>query len=259
MIKHKVFISDKSKSWVCFIHGAGGSSSIWYPQIRSFSKEFNVLILDLRGHGKSHSLKIKDTKKFNFDVIVDDILEVLDFQKIEKAHFVGISLGTIIIRCIAEREPEKVKTMCLGGAVFKLSFKSKLLIRIGNLTKSFIPHMMLYRIFANIVIPKNDYQRSKNFFIQEAKKVYQREFRKWFSLTTKLKPLLNLFREQEHSSPTLYIMGEHDNLFLPGIKSIIKEHKKSELVVLKNTGHVVNIDSPVEFNETSITFIKNNE
>ena len=32
---------------------AGGSSSIWFKQIRAFKKMFNVLLLDLRGHGNS--------------------------------------------------------------------------------------------------------------------------------------------------------------------------------------------------------------
>ncbi len=249
-------MTDDSREWVCFIHGAGGSSSIWYPQIRSFSKNFNVLVLDLRGHGRSRSLAIKDVKRFNFDVIVEDIIEVLNHQKIEKSHFVGISLGTIIIRCIAERYAQRVLSMTLGGAVFKLSYKSKFLIKVGNLTKSFIPHMILYKIFASIIIPKNAYKHSRVFFINEAKKVYSREFKKWFSLTSKLKPLLYLFREKEHNSPTLYIMGEHDSLFLPGIKAMIREHKKAELVILKNSGHVVNIDVPNEFNQTAIDFIQ---
>jgi pimeloyl-ACP methyl ester carboxylesterase len=255
MLSHKVFLNNDSQEWVCFVHGAGGSSSIWYPQIRDFVKKYNVLVLDLRGHGQSRSIAIADVKRFNFDVIVDDILEVLQHQKIEKAHFVGISLGTIIIRCIAERNPEKVKSMILGGAVFKLNVKSKFLIRVGNLTKSFIPHMLLYRIFASVIIPKNAYRHSRNLFIREAKKVYQREFKKWFSLTAKLKPLLYLFRENEHKAPTLYIMGEHDTMFLPAIQDLVKKHKRSKILVVEGAGHVVNIDQPKAFNDKVLKFI----
>jgi pimeloyl-ACP methyl ester carboxylesterase len=54
-------------------------------------------------------------------------------------------------------------------------------------------------------------------------------------------------------------MGEHDSMFLPGIKSLIKKHKRSSLVVLKNSGHVVNIDAAEAFNQASIAFIKKNE
>lgn len=256
MLSHKVFLHQSAQEWVCFVHGAGGSSSIWYPQLRAFAKEYNVLVLDLRGHGNSRTIAIADVKRFNFDVIVEDIQEVLQHQNIKKAHFVGISLGTIIIRCIAEKYPESVQSMVLGGAVFKLNVKSKLLIRIGNMTKSFIPHMLLYRIFAAVIIPKNAYSQSRNIFIREAKKVYQREFKKWFTLTSKLKPLLYLFREKEHNAPTLYIMGEHDTMFLPAIRDLVKKHRRSKIMVIESAGHVVNIDQPIAFNTAVLNFIR---
>jgi pimeloyl-ACP methyl ester carboxylesterase len=44
---------------------------------------------------------------------------VLDFLKIEKSHFVGISLGTILIRQLAEMYPHRVESMILGGAILK--------------------------------------------------------------------------------------------------------------------------------------------
>ena len=65
------------------MHGAGGSSSIWFKQIREFQKHFNVLLLDLRGHGES-SVAIKKVfnQKYTFNSIANDVLEVLDFLKI---------------------------------------------------------------------------------------------------------------------------------------------------------------------------------
>ena len=67
-----------------FVHGAGGSSSIWFKQVRAFKKHFNVLILDLRGHGDSKPT-LKDTfnPKYTFDSITDDIVEVLAHLKIK--------------------------------------------------------------------------------------------------------------------------------------------------------------------------------
>lgn len=256
MIAHKVFSIRPEAEWICFVHGAGGSSSIWHPQIRAFAKKYNVLLLDLRGHGNSRSLRIRDAKKFNFDVIVDDIIEVLDHHRIQKANFIGISLGTIIIRYLAENHSQRVSSMILAGAVFKLSVKSKLLMKLGNLTKSFVPHMFLYRLLATIIIPNNDYRASRMLFVNEAKKIYRREFVKWFSLTTKIKPVLYLFREKEHPAPTLYVMGEHDRFFLPGIRSVIKHHKKSQLIVISDAGHVVNVDAPKAFNAAALKFLQ---
>ena len=59
MLHYTVYRNTKIKSpWITFIHGAGGSSSIWFKQIRYFSKFFNLLLIDLRGHGNSKSLII---------------------------------------------------------------------------------------------------------------------------------------------------------------------------------------------------------
>ena len=99
MLNYYSYPHKTSEEWVTFVHGAGGSSSIWYKQIRDFKKQFNVLILDLRGHGNSKpSLKDTFNSKYTFDSITADIVEVIDFLKIEKSHFIGISLGTILIR-----------------------------------------------------------------------------------------------------------------------------------------------------------------
>jgi pimeloyl-ACP methyl ester carboxylesterase len=63
------------------------------------SKTIHVLLLDLRGHGDSKTtLKTAFKQKYTFSALANDILEVLDFLEIKKSHFVGISLGTILIR-----------------------------------------------------------------------------------------------------------------------------------------------------------------
>ncbi len=56
LLFHKTFLHPTSKDWVVFVHGAGGSSSIWFKQIKAYKQHFNLLLLDLRGHGKSNSM-----------------------------------------------------------------------------------------------------------------------------------------------------------------------------------------------------------
>ena len=123
MLNYYAYPHTSSKQWVTFVHGAGGSSSIWFKQVRAFKKQFNVLILDLRGHGDSKpSLKDTFNPKYTFDSITDDIVEVLAYLKIKKSHFIGISLGTILIRNLAEKKPAMVKSMVMGGAIIKMNF-----------------------------------------------------------------------------------------------------------------------------------------
>ena len=159
-----------------------------------------------------------------------------------------------MIRNIAEQYPDRIQSMILAGAVMKLNLKSRVLMKLGIVFKSIIPYMLLYKLFAFIIMPKKNHKKSRLLFIQEAKKLYQKEFIKWFKMTAEIKPLLNLFREKELQIPALYLMGAEDHLFLPSVKHLVASHRKSELIVVENCGHVVNVEQPLIFNEKSLNF-----
>ena len=257
MISYSVYRNEKAKKWVTFVHGAGGSSSIWFRQIRAFKSEFNILLLDLRGHGNSQSTSKENSKqKYTFEVVSNDILEVLAHLEIKKSHFIGISLGTILIRDLAERNPELVESMVMGGAILKLNTRSKVLMGFGNFFKSVVPYIVLYKLFAFIIMPKKNHKESRLLFVKEAKKLYQKEFIRWFKLTSQINPLLRLFRLNDLKIPTLYVMGEQDHLFLPSIKKVISGHLSAQLHVIKNCGHVVNVEQPQEFNRQVLLFLR---
>ncbi len=249
------YVKDETAPWVCFVHGAGGSSSIWFKQIRDFSKNFNVLLLDLRGHGKSKRAIYDKLKRYTFQVIGDDVMAVLDHLKIKKSHFIGISLGTIIVRELAERFPDRVQAMILGGAVMKLNIRGQILMRLGFILRSVIPYLLLYRLFAFIIMPRDNHKESRLLFVNEAKKLYQKEFVRWFSLATRVNPLLKFFRIKDSGVPTLYIMGEQDHMFLPSISKLVQNHESSELLVIPDCGHVVNVERPHVFNKEAINYL----
>jgi len=130
-------------------------------------------------------------------------------------------------------------------------------MKFGNICKSIVPYIWLYRLFAYIIMPKNNHKKSRLLFVREAKKLAQKEFIRWFKLTSELKPLLKLFRQIEVNIPTLYLMGAQDYMFLPSIKEIAEKHKYSKLEIVPNCGHVVNVEQPKIFNSISIQFLKN--
>jgi pimeloyl-ACP methyl ester carboxylesterase len=255
MLYYKTFDHPTSAEWVTFVHGAGGSSSIWYKQIREYKKHFNVLLLDLRGHGQSKTLP-KLLKRYTFTTITQDVIEVLDHLKLRSSHFVGISLGTIIIRELAELAPDRVRSMVMGGAIMKMNVKSQILMKLGFWFKSVLPYMLLYKFFAWIIMPRRQHKESRSLFVREAKKLYQKEFIKWFRMASEVNPLLRFFREKDQGIPTLYIMGDQDHMFLPSIRKITAEHQNSTLHVIPDCGHVVNVDQPQVFNDVTIAYIQ---
>jgi pimeloyl-ACP methyl ester carboxylesterase len=258
MLAYSTYQHPHSSEWVTFVHGAGGSSSIWFKQVREFRKHFNVLLVDLRGHGKSIRQVNQEIKSYTFQMISDEVVQVLRHLEIKQSHFVGISLGTILIREIADRYPSLVKSMILGGAVMKINLKGRLLVSFGRRLQSVLPYMILYKIFAFVIMPRGNHKEARNLFIREAKKLYQKEFNRWFAMMGQLNPLLSLFRIKELNIPTLYIMGEQDHMFLPSVQKLLKTHLSSQLSVISDCGHVVNVEQPVLFNQNAIEFIKQN-
>jgi pimeloyl-ACP methyl ester carboxylesterase len=255
MLYHKVYsTNNESHSWVTFIHGAGGSSSIWFKQIKYFMQYFNVLVVDLRGHGKSP--KGNTSHVYTFKEITREVVEVLDHLKIEKTHLVGISLGTIIIREIAEFFPQRVDKLVMGGAILNFNLRGKILMKLGDWLKSVMPYMLLYKLFAFVILPRKNHKEARVLFINEAKKLAQKEFVRWYKLTASVNKVLKFHRDIPVSHPTLFVMGSEDYMFLEPIKQVVKDQKNAVLQIIEECGHVVNVEQPTIFNKTVLAYLK---
>lgn len=260
MLYTKTYEKSPDHEWVVFIHGAGGSSNIWFRQIKAYSEEFNVLLVDLRGHGKSKdmsTMKKYYKEQYSFRTVSKDVLEALEKNQITEAHFVGVSLGTIIIRTIAEMNPDIVLSAVMCGAITRMNIRSRILVFLGHTFKKLVPFIWLYKLFAWIIMPKKNHEESRSLFVAEAKNLAKKEFMKWFKLTYDINPILRYFKEKEMDAPTLYIMGEEDHMFLPPVRKMIQDFNHSYLDVVMGSGHVVNVDKPDEFNEISLRFLMN--
>ncbi|MGB5554560.1 MAG: alpha/beta hydrolase [Flavobacteriaceae bacterium] len=256
MLNYTTHLHSNSDTWVTFVHGAGGSSSIWYKQVREFRNHFNILLLDLRGHGESKPSLI-DTfdDKYDFDKITNDIVEVINVLKIERSHFVGISLGTVLIRNLADKYPQRVESLVMGGAIIRLDLRFRALMLFGNMFKSLVPYIWLYRLFTFAIMPDSNHKESRLLFVREARKLYQKEFIRWYKLGSQISPLLRFFRSAEIKIPTLYVMGGEDYLFLPSVKKLVKKSTTASLLLIEHCGHVVNVEQPKLFNDMVIGYL----
>jgi pimeloyl-ACP methyl ester carboxylesterase len=101
---------------VILIHGfTANIDAQWrMPGVFSkLSKDYQVIALDNRGHGKSD--KPHDPKKYGPEMTAD-ILRLMDHLKLAKAHLVGYSMGGFMTNYLVTHYPERVLTATLGGA-----------------------------------------------------------------------------------------------------------------------------------------------
>lgn len=244
-----------SKEWVVMIHGIGGSSAIWFKQIKEYRKHFNLLLVDLPGHGSTKAGLYGDEKASMINV-AKKVLSTLDKKQIYFAHFAGISMGTIIVQCIHDLAPDRVSSMILGGAVEWIYNPLPFVMRCIEGIKHFIPYMWAYQIVAWIMMPKKRHKEARTAFVREAVRLGQKEFFAWYKL---LYRDINSFFDNRRiivDTPTIYLMGSEDYMFLPVVKKHCKMLKSATLHIIEKCGHVCNIEQEREFNRISVDFIQ---
>jgi len=104
-------IFDAAKPSVIFIHGAANDHSVWAFQSRYFAHHgFNVLALDLPGHGKSFG-----HAKTTIAQYADWVINLCDNGALKQAALVGHSMGSLIALDMAARYPTRVSHLALLG------------------------------------------------------------------------------------------------------------------------------------------------
>ncbi len=113
-VKIRYFVKGKGEP-VVLIHGWLSAAGInWnLPGTTALlARDFQVIALDVRGHGQSD----KPTKEDAYGPeLVEDVVRLLDHLKIKKAHVVGYSMGGIIAANFIAKHPDRVLSGTLGG------------------------------------------------------------------------------------------------------------------------------------------------
>jgi len=254
---HYTILKSKKKNaqWITLLHGIGAGSIVWIKQRKSFREHFNLILIDLPGHGQT-KFGIKDLKNVDFFTLADQIDEVLQFENIKKTHIIGLSLGTLVAQTYELVHSKKIEKMVLCGAVESFNIITKIGLQLLYPFRHIIPYMTIFKLATRILVPLNSESESRNFFIQCAKKVGKREFLAWYKMRHHA---TKIFRKisGEPLVEKLYIMGESDHMFLPKIRKKIKSTTNTTLVIVKNAGHVCNIEKPLEFNKETLKYLLN--
>ncbi len=98
-------------------HGFGRSSNMFYGWVPHLSRDFRVIRADLRGTGQSADPG--PDVSFTLDSVLLDFVGLLDTLKIDKVHFVGESLGSILGVAFAAAYPDRVKSLTLVSSILR--------------------------------------------------------------------------------------------------------------------------------------------
>ena len=107
---------DAAKPTIAFVHGAGLDHSWFGLQSRYFGYHgFNVLAVDLPGHGRSEGPPLESV-----EAMAEWVVRLLDAAKIDRAALVGHSMGALTVLECAARHPGRVTRIALLGMAYPM-------------------------------------------------------------------------------------------------------------------------------------------
>ena len=233
-------------------HGVGASEDAWRFITPKLIKKFTIITYDLRGHGKSPVTN----KDFNLDSLVLDLERLREKTKIEKAHFVGHSLGGMISPAYARKYPDRVLSVGMLSTVAARSDddRKKVWQVINDLKTIGVKktlESLTSRWFTDEFILKNPdlVLRRLNQVAGTDKDVFINVFKIYAE--TEMINWLN-----EIKKPCLLMTGENDGGCSPSHnKKMSNEIENSKLVIIPNVKHSFLIEAPDLVADNLLSFI----
>jgi 3-oxoadipate enol-lactonase len=240
----------KSTESILFVHAAFADHTSYSKQIDFFSKDYQIITIDLIGHGKS----TKTSKGDNITKTADYIHEILTVESIDKIHLVGVSIGAVLIQDFANKFPERVASLCCVGGYDINNFDAAMQkenngLQIIMMMKALISIKWFAK--SNKLISAVTHEAQEEFYLMNIKFK-----KKSFIYLAQLSKLVNKFKTLSRNYSIMIGCGEHDNpIAIKAAKSWHDSEPHSELIIFKNAGHLVNMDNPQEFNQALHRFL----
>ena len=116
-IKMHYFEKGEGHPLILLHGGIGTAESNWKEHIEFFSKDFRVLALDSRGHGKTDN----PSGEFSYRLMADDVAEMIHELSLDKPLIIGWSDGGQIALEIGIRHPGLAKAIIAGGVLSEIT------------------------------------------------------------------------------------------------------------------------------------------
>lgn len=238
---------------VMLSHSLGSNLNMWDSQLEALEPRFRVLRYDTRGHGASDAPE----SAYTLDQLVDDAKALLDALKIDKAHFVGLSMGGMIGQGFGITHADRLLslTLCSTSAFIPEAAQPIVQERIDTARKQGLQALVdgtLARWFTSEYLKKNppEVARIRRLFLETPLAGY-------VGCSEAIRRLNYLKQLFQIKLPTLIIVGEDD----PGTpvsasEAIHEGIAGSKLVIIPKMLHLTNVEKPELFNAHLLEFLK---
>lgn len=241
--------------FIIMMHGIGGNRINWTDQIEAFAPYFHAAAWDARGYGESDDYE----GPLNFANYADDVTRVLDHFGVRRAHVIGLSMGGRIAMDFAARYSDRLATLVLcdthkGFAAMPEERKQAFIAsRKEPLLAGKEPKDIAGPVARSLLGPKAS-EAAFRRLVESMSRLHKESYIKSIEASVRMDPRSDLANIKV---PTLVVVGADDRLTPPDVsREMAAEIPGSELAVIPDAGHLVNIEQPEAFNAAVLDFLR---
>lgn len=239
---------------VIFIHGFPFNLNMWQPQLKTIPEKFFTIAYDIRGHGESDY----GDGQYLIEFFVEDLIDLLNHFKIQRAVLVGLSMGGYIALRTIERNPERVSALVLCSTKSAADTNEAKIRRARQIKLVKSEGMTKFtEEFLKLIFHPDTFSRAPSMVNLIREIIYKTSPLAVAATLVALSARTDTTDSlQNIKVPTLIMAGETDTLTTPDdaikMQNLIPN---SELHIIPNAAHMINLENTVLFNKYLITFL----
>ncbi|MBL0422812.1 alpha/beta fold hydrolase [Ramlibacter sp. AW1] len=236
---------DPAAPAVVMNHSILASSRMWDDQARLLaSRGYQVLCLDTRGHGQSDAA----APPYRTEDLAADTLRVLDAFGVERAHYVGLSLGGMTGFALGIEHGERLRSLCICDAradtppAMTGMWDERITAAQAQGCAS-LARVTLERWFGPAFIA-----RAPEVVRSLEQAIAQTQVDGFVGCARAIQQLDHLRRVGEIRVPTTFIVGADDGPLPQAMRDLQALVPGARLEVIEDAGHLPNVEQPAAFN-----------
>jgi len=236
---------------VVLLHGLGSSMQDWENQKDALSAKYRLILIDLRGHGRSDRPK----GKYSIAGFAADVMAILNHLQLDKVHLVGISMGGMIAFQIGVDQPQRLLSLTVVNSSPEVRVNS--LASAVQLGKRWLFSRLLSMQSIGVMISTMLFPKPEQAQLRE--QVIER-----WSANDKHAYLASLNaiigwgvrnRLSRITCPVLVISADQDYTPVAQKQAYVDELAHAKLLVITDSHHATPVDQPQQFNQALLNFL----